>query len=243
MLNNNTTVDTSSTLAASDAILKIFKNIVPNKKSTNKINFERENELERAEEFNELFVDVGKPTFEKTQNNPNGMNLNHNNTQGNEKYENLFGAEAVDVNTVILTIKHLKNTNSTGSDGIALRYIHGSLPVIINYITIIINTSLVTGKLLYLWKHVTVKRIFKNGDRNDVNNYRPITLLPILSKVLENTEALQLTTALEAHKLLSNSQLGFRLKLSTESALTTVTNKLYSNMDSKKISLITMCDL
>ena len=225
------------------ATWKIIKNIVPNKKSTANINLESENELERAEEFNELFIDVGKRTFEKTQNNLNIINFNYENPERTENHENFFRAEPVDVNTVILTIKHLKNTNSTGSDGIALRYINDSLPVIINYITTIINTSIVTGTFPSLWKHATVIPIFKNGDRNDINNYRPISLLPILSKVLEKIVAQQLTTYLEANKLLSNSQYGFRPKLSTESALTTVTNKLYTNMDNKKISLITLCDL
>ena len=71
-----------------------------------------------------------------------------------------------------------------------------------------------------------------------------MSLLPSLSKVLEKkVVAHQLTTYLEANKLLSNSQYGFRPKLSTESALTTVTNKIYTNMDNKKISLITLCDL
>ena len=82
----------------SAATWKIIKNIVPNKKSTN-INFERENELERAEEFNKLFVDVGKRTFEKTQINLNDMTLNHDNTAMNENNKNLFKAEPVDVNT------------------------------------------------------------------------------------------------------------------------------------------------
>ncbi len=89
------------------------------------------------------------------------MNLNHDNTQGNETYENLLRAEPVDVITVILTIKHLKNTYSTGSDGIVLRYIDDSLPVIINYLTIIINTSIVTGKFPSLWKNATVIPILK----------------------------------------------------------------------------------
>ena len=169
----------------SAATWKIIKNIVPNKKSTNNNNFESENELERAEEFNELFVNVGKRTFEKTQNNQNITNPNLDYPLGNGNYENFFRAKPVDVNTVILTLKHLKNSNSAGSDGIALRYIKDSLPVIINYITIIINTSIVTGKFPSLWKHATVIPIFKNGDRNDINNYRPIPLLPILSKAFE----------------------------------------------------------
>ncbi len=65
------------------------------------------------------------------------MNPNHDNTQENENYGNLFRLEPVDVNTVVLIIKHLKNTTSTGSDDIALRYIHDSLPAIINHITTI----------------------------------------------------------------------------------------------------------
>ncbi len=62
-------------------------------------------------------------------------------------------------------------------------------------------------------------------------------------RYLKKTVAQQLTAHLETNILLSNSQYGFRPKLSTESALTTVTHKLYTNMDSKKISLITLCDL
>ncbi len=70
-----------------------------------------------------------------------------------------------------------------------------------------------------------------------------MSLLPILSKVLgKKTAAQQLTAYLEAHKLLSNCQYGLRSKLCTESAVTTVTSKLYTNMDSKKIPLITLCD-
>ncbi len=190
MLNNSTTMNSSSTIKATLRLLgKLLKTsylIVPNKKSTNNNNLERENELERAEEFNDLFAGVGKHTFEKTQNDLNDMNLNHDNTQGNETYQNLFRPEPVDVNAVILTMKHLKNTNSTGSHGIAIRYIHDRLPVVINYITTIINTSIVTRKLPSLWRHATVIPIFKNVGRNDVNNYRPVSLLTIILKVLEN---------------------------------------------------------
>ncbi len=118
MLNSKTTVNSSSTIRS--ALLLLGKSL--------KTSYLTRNQLTtsilrvRRADFNELFVEVGKRTFEKTQNNLNGMNLNHDNTQGNETYENLFKPEPIDVNAVILTIKHLKNTNSTGSDGIALRY-------------------------------------------------------------------------------------------------------------------------
>ncbi len=85
--------------------------------------------------------------------------------------------------------------------------------------------------------------IFKNGDRNNVNNYRPISLLPILSKILEKIVAQQLSAFLESKRILSKTQHGFRPQLSTETALITLTNKLYSNMDNKKQSLVTLLDL
>ncbi len=77
---------------------------------------------------------------------------------------------------------------------------------------------------------------------SDFNNFRPVSLLPIISKVLEKIVANQLTHFLET-KLLSNSQHGLRPKLSTETALTVITDKIYNNMDSKKISILTLCDL
>ncbi len=85
--------------------------------------------------------------------------------------------------------------------------------------------------------------LFKNGDRDCVNNYRPVSILPIVSKVLEKIVAEQLSYYLESNKLLSNCQHGFRCRLSTETALTTITDKIYDNMDNKKISLLTLCDL
>ncbi len=70
-----------------------------------------------------------------------------------------------------------------------------------------------------------------------------MSLLPILSKVLEKIVAQQLSNFLQSNNLIANSQHGFRPKLSTETALLTVTNTIYSNMDKKKLSLITLCDL
>ncbi len=80
--------------------------------------------------------------------------------------------------------------------------------------------------------------LFKNGDQEIVNNYRPISLLPILSKVVEKIVSKQLLDFLLKHNLLSNSQ-----HLSTETALQKTTDTIYTNMDRKMISLLSLCDL
>ncbi len=156
---------------------------------------------------------------------------------------NYFRPQPVDTNTVILAVKDLKQTNSVGSDDIQLKFVKDALYIIAFYLTCIINTSLVTGVFPTAWKHAIVVPVYKNGDAENVNNYRPISLLPIISKILEKIVASQLMYYLEKKNLLSNNQHGFRPKLSTETALTVVTDEIYSNMEHKKISLLTLCDL
>ena len=157
--------------------------------------------------------------------------------------ENSFKPQPVDCDTIILIIKHLKQTNSYGSDGIPLRFILDSLPVTILYITIIINTSIVTCVFPDLWKWPHVIPLFKGGDKDDVGNYRPISLLTVLSKILEKIIATQLMSYLESNNLLSENQHGFRPKLSTETALMQVTDRIYDNIDRNKISLLLLLDL
>ncbi len=99
------------------------------------------------------------------------------------------------------------------------------------------NTSIVIGIFLTAWKFSIVVPIPKTGDVNDPSNYRPISLLPVLSKLLEKIVSSQLIQHLESNHLLSNTQHGFRPKSSTTSALLTLTMTLYFNMDNKKVSL------
>ena len=154
-----------------------------------------------------------------------------------------FRPQPVDINTTILTLKSLNETRSVGSDGISFKFIKDSLYFTAFYLTIIINTSIVTGIFPQAWKHALVIPLLKKGDPSNVSNYRPISLLPIASKVLEKIISNQLLNFLETNAALSNCQHGFRPCLSTESALTVITDAIFSNMDDRKISLLTLCDL
>ncbi len=100
------------------------------------------------------------------------------------------------------------------------------------YLTFTINTSLTTGVFPQVWKHALVIPLFKKGDQESVNNYRPISLLPVLSKIVEKIVSNQLSDFLLNHNLLSDSQHGFRPNLSTETALQKISDTIYNNMDS-----------
>ena len=200
----------------------------------------------RAESFNEFFSNVGKLTFDKTQ--EELARYNHDSVDFNQSNINFYNLRCfkpvpVDCETVILTIKGLKETNACGSDGISLRFIKDSLFIIAFYITIIVNTSIVTNIFPSSWKYPHVIPAFKGGDSDEITNYRPISLLPIISKILEKIVATQLTTYLETNNLLSHSQHGFRPKLSTETALLKISDRIYNNMDNRKISLLLLLDL
>lgn len=222
---------------------KVIKKIIPNRPNTKQCIFEDSNL--KANEFNDFFANVGRNTHEKAQ-----EMLNDDETLDILPFTQIIDAnmqpfrpQPVTVETVILTVKDLNNSNSFGSDGIPTRFIKDSLFVIAFYVTVIINTSIVTGIYPTIWKYSHVTPLLKNGDINDPSNFRPISLLSILSKVLEKIVAGQLVLHLENKKLLSNTQHGFRRNLSTETALMKVTEEIYKNMDNREISLLILCDL
>ncbi len=116
---------------------------------------------------------------------------------------------------------------------LSLRFMKDALPVIIPYITCIINTSVVTGTFPAAWKHAIVTPLFKKGDPTEFGNYRLISFLPIFSKVIEKIVANQLVQYTEHNSLLSSTQHGFRPKLSTETALLQVSKKIYDAIDNR----------
>ncbi len=199
---------------------------------------------DQAEKYNILFSNIGTTTYERAQNFFSGPHdLTVNNRSQVLREGAYFRPVPVDTDTVILTIENLKGTKAVGSDGIPLRFLKDALPVIIPYITCINVTSPAMGIFLKAWKYAMVVPVFKSGEINSANNYRPISLLPIISKILKKIVANQLLHYLESKKLLTNSQHGSRPKLSSGTALTVITDEIYNNMDSKTVSLVALCDL
>ena len=83
------------------------------------------------------------------------------------------------------------------------------------------NKSLSDGVLPRDWVSANITHVFKKGDKQQVSNYRPISLTCILCKVLEKIVHCKLYTLLESNKVLNDSQFGFRIKRSTTALLMT----------------------
>ena len=102
-----------------------------------------------------------------------------------------------------------------------------------------LNTGTFPDKL----KIAKVIPIFKKGDPSLFENYRPISLLPAISKVLEKIIALQLSSYFEKNKLLFDNQYGFRPKHSTEHAALELIDRIINKMDTNEIPLNIFLDL
>ena len=93
------------------------------------------------------------------------------------------------------------------------------------------NQSLKSSTFPRICKEGKVTSIFKSGDRTNMSNYRPITVLPILSKILERFVHTQIYNYLTENKILSLNQFGFRPKLSTSTTLAFFTDNILENAD------------
>ena len=106
-----------------------------------------------------------------------------------------------------------------------------------------INQTLTTGEFPNELKISKVKPLFKTGDTLQINNYRPISLLPSVSKINEYIIFDQLLDYMETNQLLSLQQFGFRRGYSTELAALRLTDHLTKEMDNFRMPVNVFLDL
>jgi hypothetical protein len=138
---------------------------------------------------------------------------------------------------------NLDVNKATGTDEIPSRLIKLAGMSIVTPITYIINLSLSTGIFPDRWKHARLCPIFKSGDRSEPCNYRPISILQVLSKLCERAVFDQLYFYLNDNGLLYSNQSGFRPNHSTATALLNITDDWYDAIDKGNIVGMVMLDL
>lgn len=128
-------------------------------------------------------------------------------------------------------IMGLKNKCSVGWDNIPNYFIKEFRKYLVPPLTHICNLCLNDGVFPQVFKHSIIHPIHKSGDGDRVNNYRPISILPALSKIIEKIINKRLIEYLERNDILSQNQHGFRLGRSTDGAVHELTDYVVKNLD------------
>ena len=128
-------------------------------------------------------------------------------------------------------LRLLKTSKGTGLDGIPARLLKDAAPSISAPLTAIINLSISSAVLPEEWKYARVVPLYKDGDKKCMDNYRPISVLPVASKILERAVQIQLLQHLDKSSQLSPFQCGFRKNHSTQDAVTYFTDCIRKGID------------
>jgi hypothetical protein len=144
---------------------------------------------------------------------------------------------------VIKTIKKLQPKNSCDIDGVSTKMIKFIGSEIAKPLAYIFNLSLSTGQFPAKLKQCRVIPIFKAGDQLDCDNYRPISLLSSISKILEKIVAEKLIHHLTSNDLLYVHQYGFLPKKSTEHNLMQILNYITTALNDSMFCIGVFLDL
>lgn len=192
-----------------------------------------------AGEFNKYFVNVGP-----------GLARDIPKMGSSDRVESkkLFVEETMfiretDEKELIDVVKKLKSKKSTDCHDIDMCTVKNIIESIARPLTYICNQSLQTGVFPDKMKIAKVIPIYKTGDKHIPNNYRPISLLPQFSKILEKMFFIRLDDFIAKHSILCEQQYGFRADRSTSFAIIEFIEKVINAIDRKQYAVGIFLDL
>ena len=189
---------------------------------------------EKVNYYNRYFATVGYEIQKE-------LNINHN--FKNEKTFNFepFKFENETVENVEKIIDKIKTDVATGIDGIPSKIIKQAKTVISPFLAKIINISFETQTFPDILKNAIIKPIHKKDDKNDISNYRPISILPVISKIFERATLNQLLTFFEKNFLISGLQHAYQKNHGTVTCLFELMNEIYELIDKKfKVAIVSL---
>jgi hypothetical protein len=192
-----------------------------------------------AEEFNSFFTNIGKTIFDSVR--PTSVDP----IDLMPEYPNLNSLEFTEVgpNHLCEIIKTFQTKSSCDLDRISIKLLKHVIFDVSVPLSHIFNLSLASGNFPSKLKTSRTVPIFKAGSPLLCDNYRPISLLSTLSKLLEKIVSRQLVAHLEDNNLIYEHQYGFQHGKSTEHNLIQLTNFLHSALNEKKYALGIFLDL
>jgi hypothetical protein len=196
--------------------------------------------------FCSYFTSIGKSLQGKIIRLTNGIWKFHNHTMVKRIVNPrscTFTFKTITPKVIINTIKSLNTSKSPGYDNIQVLFLKDGMHELSNPLAILINKCIAQSIFPISEKKAKVKPAYKSAERNQMSNYRPISVLPSLSKVFKLTVHHQLYEYLEENNLLSNVQFGFRKDRSTQHAVTLLADHIRTKMDQGEFTGAVFLDL
>ena len=160
-----------------------------------------------------------------------------------ERLLNSIFFEEVNENEIIEICGSLRSGAAAGYDGIPMNVVKQTIDLINYPLKYILNLSLRYGIVPDSLKIAKVIPLFKSGDHDIFSNYRPVSILPAFSKILEKVVYNRLLKFLNKFNILSDNQYGFRKHHSTAYALTHLYDKISSAIDNQEYTVGIFIDL
>jgi hypothetical protein len=151
--------------------------------------------------------------------------------------------KTITVQEIYSAVKELKRGKAFGSDFILNEYLIESVDILGSHICDVFNAILDSGYFPDKWMEGVIVPVYKKGDKNDVNNYRGITLVSCFSKLFTIILNKRITSFCENNNIISDAQFGFRKGKSTEDALFILLNIVQHYLNENKRLYCVFVDL
>ena len=180
------------------------------------------NKLNSADYINKYFISIGSSST---------LSQDTKWTCSGTVFDSEFELMEVRPQEVLEQVDKINIAKSSAIRNISTFIIKDSFRVLLHQVTYLFNLSIRKNVFPTSWKMARVTPLPKDGDPTDVNNLRPISLLPIPGKILEHLIHKQVMSYLDRNHILDENQSGFRKNYSTTSALAAFMDDIYMNVN------------
>ena len=156
---------------------------------------------------------------------------------------NYFNLASVSENSILTILKAIQVLKAAGIDNLSVSFLKDRAKVLSKPISDLCSLSITSEKILDICKVAKLKPLYKKGSLTEPCNYRPISLLPLISKVIEKVIHDQTSTFLNSKNLLYTYQSGFRKKHSTDFCLSYLNDKILKGFDKGMMTGMILIDL
>ena len=192
-----------------------------------------------ADAFNDFFLTATEKLNIEKSNKGDAISFLKDSFPRNMPNMELIPITAAEIKSIICS---LKPKNSSGYDEITSKILKTGACIVSLPLSFIYNYSLYTGTFPDSLKIAVVRPMYKKGDKY-ISNYRTVSLLPVISKVLQNAMHNRLNHHLNTHNILAPEQHAFKRGVSTEDAAFRLTNNVLRSLNQKLHVERIFCDI